>query len=143
MIAPLKIYCEHNALTPQIRRLRHLGRIEVLHFPYDRDSTFRQVSRQALPSDAQVRDLQCTIDELGDVRIGDFVGSEHLEAIVRIVGLTNRRDALHVDSAYRSGCQCIVTGDSDIWSKASELELLLGLRVFRPDDPALVEFLSG
>jgi len=139
----LKIYCEHNSLTGAIKRLRHEGSVEVLHFPYDPGSDFRLTSRHALPSGAQWRDLGCTWAEAGDARWCDFEGSDHLDAIIAIVGPSNRRDALHVDPAYKSGCDCIVTADSDIWSKGRELETLLGLRVFRCNDPELEVFLAA
>ena len=137
----MKVYCEHAAITREIKSLRRTGKIEVLHFPYDPSSAYRLRTRLAVPSGAQIRDMGCTIAEAGEARIGDFVGSEHLAAILRIVGPSNRRDALHVDSAYKSGCDCIVTADSDIASVAADIETLLGLRVFHRDDPCLRQFL--
>ncbi len=59
---------------------------------------------------------------------------KHTE-IERIVGRDNRRDVLHIDSAYKSCCACFFTRDrSDIIANRTELETLLGLRFFHPDD---------
>jgi len=139
----LKIYCEHNAYTEKIRALKRAGKIEILHFPYDPNSKSRRVSRAATPSGALIKDVGCTFEEAGDACFKDFVGSQYLEAILEIIGPSNRRDALHVDSAYKSGCACIVTRDSDISSKVERLESLLGLRIFHVGDPNLEAFLDA
>ncbi len=78
----------------------------------------------------------------------DYVGSPGLEQIERILGggERTRRDAMHIDSAYKSGCRCFVTSDSDdIIDKRSELEPLLDIRFFHPneDKEALLAFLTG
>ena len=65
----------------------------------------------------------------------DYVGSEKHSAIVAIVGAENRKDALHVDSAYKSGCVGFIGCDSDIMDKAAQLQELLGMRFLRPTDP--------
>jgi hypothetical protein len=50
-----------------------------------------------------------------------------------ILGEGNRRDALHVDSAFKSGCKIFVTCDNGILSKRSELQSLLDIPFFNPD----------
>jgi hypothetical protein len=127
----MKIYCEHGALTPELRAFQRDGRIALVHFPYDPGSQARHISPSAMPSDAQWRDLNTTWSELTRPW-DDFKGSEHYQEIIRIVGPANRRDALHVDSAYKSGCAAIVTADTDILAHKAALETLLGLRVFHP-----------
>lgn len=127
----MKIYCEHGALTPKLRAFQREGRIVLVHFLYDPGSRTRHISPSATPSDAQWRDLNATWSELTRPW-ADFKGSEHHQEIIRIVGPANRRDALHVDSAYKSGCSAIVTADTDILAHKAELETLLGLRVFHP-----------
>ena len=97
----LKIYCEHGAVTPMLRASSRDGRIELVHFPYDPGSRTRHISPSATPSDAQWRDLNTTWDELTEAW-EDIKRSEHHQEIIRIVGTANRRDALHVDSAYKS-----------------------------------------
>lgn len=70
------------------------------------------------------------------------MGSQHYETILNIVGRDNRRDALHVDSAYKTECDCMVTVDSDILGKREALIKLIGLPIFSPDEKALQDFLD-
>lgn len=127
----MKIYCEHGALTPELCAFQRDGRISLVHFLYDPGSRARHISPSATPSDAQWRDLNTTWSELTRPW-DDFKGSEHYQEIIGIVGSANRRDALHVDSAYKSGCAAFVTADTDILAHKAKLETLLGLRVFHP-----------
>lgn len=138
----MKIYCEHGALTADLRALQREGRIELVHFPYDPDSRARHIAPSAVVSSAQWRDLNVTWGELRGTW-DDCTGSEHLSEIMRIIGPGNRRDALHLDSAYKSGCAAIVTADNDILDHKSNLGVLLGLRIFHPqhDNDALHRFI--
>ena len=88
-----------------------------------------------MPSAARIGDLGfVTIGEL-PWRIGDFSPSKFYGQILRIVRQQNRRDALHIDSAYKSGCKAFLSRDKrDILSNRIELEALLGIRFFHPDD---------
>jgi hypothetical protein len=64
--------------------------------------------------------------------VSDYNGSEHLYEILTIVGHENRRDALHVDSAFKSRCAVFITTDSHILQHKSQLQALLGIRFFHP-----------
>jgi hypothetical protein len=143
----MKIYCEPGALTKRLRKLQRTGKIELVHFPYDDDLRARAINPGAVPSAAQLRDLNLTWDEAGQRGFtwNDFNRSPHLAEILRIVGQHNRRDALHVDSAYKEGCAAFVTRDGNILDRASELEPLLGIRFFHPDrdSESLEEFIEG
>jgi len=84
------------------------------------------------------------------IPFSDMEGSEKFEQIRRIIRRSNEKkieapagligqrtegDARHLDSAYKSGCRAFFTTDiQDILNHAAELEVLLGLRVFHPDD---------
>jgi hypothetical protein len=129
----MKIYCEHGALTADLKALQRDGRIELVHFPYDEDSKARAISPSAIPSDAQWRDLNTGSWDALTGSWSDFEGSPHLPEIRRIIGAENRRDALHVDSAFKTGCAAMVTVDQDILDHTAKLEALLGLRIFHPD----------
>ena len=126
----MKVYCENGALTPGLKALQNSGVIELINFPHDPNTWSRGISPTAQPSALQYRDIvqplkvpiYCTYDELGP-------GSEMYDRILAIVGPNNRRDALHVDSAYKSGCRAIVTTDNDILAHRTELEALLSLAV--------------
>lgn len=128
----IKVYCEHSALTKAVRNLQKQGLITLLHFPYDPDSRSRTLSTLAIPSEAQVRDLNLSYSELPG-SFDDYSGSEHYRAILTVVGPANRRDALHVDSAFKSGCSLFLTRDSDILRCREELTALLGILFLHPD----------
>jgi DNA-binding HxlR family transcriptional regulator len=72
----MKIYCEHGALTPELRALQREGRIERVHFPYDPGSRTRHLAPLAVVSDAQWRDLNTSWAELTGTW-DDFKGSKH------------------------------------------------------------------
>lgn len=128
----LKIYCEHGALTPELRKLQRDGRITLVYFPYDPNARTPSISPTAKPSAAQYRDLNLTYGELQGT-YGDFQGSPLYAQIRDIIGPQNRRDVLHVDSAYKTKCHALVTRDSDILKHRARLEILLGLRIINPD----------
>jgi len=129
---PMKVYCEHGALTFAIRKLARIARIELVHFPYDPDSHTRRIPGIAEPSTAQIRDLNLPIRNL-PAAIENYKGSKRFDEILSILGRENRRDALHVDSAFKSGCLVFITQDSDILKHKAQLQDLLGIRFFHPD----------
>ena len=57
MEEPVKIYCEHGALTSALRSLKRKGRIELVYFPYDPDSRAAAITPTATASETQYRDL--------------------------------------------------------------------------------------
>lgn len=142
----LKVYCEHGALSKKLLALRREGRIELVHFPYDPEGTTKFISPTATVSEAQWRDFNIggwnDLAEVGSW--ADIKGSEHLPQIRRIIGASHRRDCLHVDSAFKSGCRAFVTADRDILNQRGPLEALLGIRFFHPvqDAEALCEFIG-
>ena len=84
------------------------------------------------------------------IPISDMDASEKLEPIRKIIRRDNEKrivapagligeetegDARHLDSAYKSGCRAFFTTDKqDILEHAAELEPLLGIRLFHPDE---------
>jgi len=142
----MKVYCEHGALTPKLKALQRERRIELIHFPYDSEATTKHISPTAAVSDADWQDLNVKgWSDLAHVpNWDDFKGSEHLPQIRTIIGLSSRRDALHVDSAYKSGCRMFITTDGDILNHRERLEALLGIRFFDPerDAEALCKFIE-
>lgn len=126
------VYCEHGGLRRELRKLRADGRIELVIFPYEQ--RYRGTTRIAVPSHALVDDLcQVMVDEL-EFPIDTFSPSDKFPAIQAIVGVENRVDVLHIDSAYKTGCAVFFTRDhGDILAKRDELEGLLGIRFFHPD----------
>ncbi len=143
----MKVYCEHGALTKELRKLREQGLVKLVHFPYDRDGKSKRLE-QAVPSEARHTDMaNLTWDSVGNGSWQDFTASPHLDEIKCILGggKDNRRDALHIDSAYKSGCKCFVTRDKGITKKRAELEPLLGMRFYDPDEgrEKMLSFITG
>ncbi len=140
----LKVYCEHGALSKKLRAHQRAGRIELIHFPYDPDSRSKHLSPSAKPSEAQWRDMNVAWNE-SEATWDEHSGSAYLDDIKSIIGASHRRDVLHVDSAYKTGCKIFITVDNDILSKKEELEPLLGMRIFHPemDEAELESYLDG
>jgi hypothetical protein len=143
---PVRVYCERNAMRPWLRDLEREGRIVRVLFPYDGNNP-RDI-QLATPS-VVTCDSTWIIADMA-IRIGDMEASEKLEQIRMIIRRANEKriaapagligektegDARHLDSAYKSGCRAFFTTDKrDILTHATELEPLLGLRLFHPDD---------
>ncbi|HYR45887.1 MAG TPA: hypothetical protein VER78_02685 [Thermoanaerobaculia bacterium] len=83
-------------------------------------------------------------DELSGTTGDDFKGSKHLKDILSIVGPKNRRDVLQLDSACKTGCTAMITVDGAILDHKNELEALLALRIFHPqeDKAELLHFIA-
>jgi hypothetical protein len=64
----------------------------------------------------------------------DISGSEHLQQIQTILGPGKRGDALHMDSAFKSGCRVFVTRDTNILSKTKDLKSVLSIEFLHPDN---------
>jgi hypothetical protein len=139
----MKIYCEHGALTKELKLLRQAGKITLINFRYDPGSRPRKINPTALPSAVRYEDLNLNYNEF-NFDYGDLQGSAMLTKIIQIVGPTNRRDALHVDSAHKSNCRAFITRDADILDHSEKLERLLGIRIINPDTDhdVLLKFLS-
>lgn len=57
--------------------------------------------------------------------------SDLYKRILTLIGAGNLVDAMHIDSAYKSGCNALITSDmDDIASKRESIERLTGLKVF-------------
>jgi hypothetical protein len=66
-----------------------------------------------------------------DVKISDMTESNMFDSIAEIIGRENRFDVQHIDSAYKTRCDCFLTPDGrDIISHREELEQLLSIRFF-------------
>ena len=124
------VYCERGALKAEIRNLAKLGKIKLLHFPYEGEAKKIENGKSSLVTgDANY----VTADS--SVRISDMNGSEKYSEIRSLIGAENEYDVRHIDAAFKNGCACFLTRDKgDILSKRLALETLLGMRFFHPDD---------
>ena len=125
-----KIYCDHGSITRQLRELESQKRVVLIEFPYDGDKCKK--TQMAYPSKAQIRDLQMPIKELPGT-FGDYASSEQYSKIEQILDKNNRRDILHVDSAFKAGCSYFFSMDKKhILARGEELYQTLGIRFFHP-----------
>jgi len=128
-----KVYCEHSAFRQELYQLQRDGLVELFTFPYE--ARTEKKHKKAIPSKAKLADLKHLRLAEAHWRFSDFNGSEKLDQIRQILGPRTRRDALHIDSAYKTGCAAFLSRDcGHILAKAHELEQLLGMRFFHPDD---------
>lgn len=126
----MKVYCEHHAVRQWLRDLQQKGRVTLFLFPYDQRN--RRIKKMANPSEATWEELNITWNE-ADFSWDEFSPSPYYIDICNIIGEENIRDVKHVDSAFKSGCQCMFTCDKDILSHSDDLEKLLGIKFFHPD----------
>ena len=105
----IRVYCEHGAFRPELYKLQKNCRIQIVNFPYE--MRIKKKHQKARPSGAKISDLDHTLVADAHWPIADFKGSEKLCQIRQILGQRTRRDALHVDSAYKSGCDVFFSRD--------------------------------
>jgi hypothetical protein len=133
----IKIYIDTGA---DISRLEKMipSNIKFYQFPYDSDHRPKKRPLLAEPSELQIQDGYIDLidlNELSNVSLGDCEGSFHFSKIEAIIGKgpQNRRDVLHFDSAYKTGCKIFLTSDKkDICSKKEALEALTGIKTLNP-----------
>ena len=137
---PIKVYCEHNSHRPWLRLWQRAGMIQLVRFPYDRHSYNRSCTRHAVPSAATWQGMNLTYEQCGNLRWDSAAGSDRFQEIAAIIGSKNFADVLHVDSASKSGCQLVLSGDKDhIIENGDRLHALLGIRFFHPNDREAIE----
>ena len=127
----IKVYCERGAFRRELKSLENDGLVQLLHFPYEGRN--RKVAETDTPSKLTA-DMTCwTADSM--IRISDMCESDRYSEVLRCVGGNNWRDALHLDSAYKSKCRAFLTRDKgDISKRKQQLESILGLRISHPDE---------
>jgi len=105
--------------------------------PYDSATQRRKDVKWELATPSQVQWRDCNMP-CKDIHYSweTHNASEKLNEIYSIIGNDpqERRDGLHLDSAFKSGAHIFLTGDKDnIWKHRHVLEPLLGFRIFYPD----------
>jgi hypothetical protein len=129
----VRVYFEDGAFPSKLRRLQSDGRIKLFKFPYDTEGT-KKSHEVAKPSAAYPEDLHLPPEKIAFAP-EEFDGSDKYDEIRNIIGDENRRDVLHVDSAYKSNCDCFFTPDKgDILSKKNALKDALGMHFFHHED---------
>lgn len=105
--------------------------------PYDSPSQCRTDVKWelAIPPKAQWRDCNMPWKDI-HFSWADHNASEKFSEIYSIIGNNpqERRDGLHLDSAYKNKVDIFLTADKDnIWKYRHILEPLLGFRIYNPD----------
>ena len=122
-----RIYCDSGGFSKELGQLEKRGIIEIFHYPYE--SRNSKIKNKALPSEMRWGDM---IEPWGKEFYPwkDYVGSEKFDELVRMLNIKNRKDALHLDSAYITNCHFFVTSDKgDIFSSRNEISRLLNISV--------------
>jgi hypothetical protein len=134
MISTIKIYWDTGANIKFLKE--HYGCCDFLQYPYDSsDRPKNKKMSLARPSNLPWKYAHSTWEE-STFTWDECVGSELYSQITNVVGKSNERDILHIDSAYKSGCHIFLTSDKgDIWSKRADLEKICNLKIFHSNDP--------
>lgn len=128
----IRIYCDSGADISKLKK-SIAPHCDFYQFPYDSPHRPKKPLLLAKPSDAQWQDCHPTWDEFSEITWNDFQGSPLHPEIQTIIGEgpENRRDVLHFDSAFKTGCKIFLTSDKGhIWSKRASLEDLTGIKTF-------------
>gem|GEM_PF-5544772 len=104
----ISIYCDTGA---DISKMKAFTWCKFYQFPYDSPDRPKKPLLLAQPSAAQWRDCHAAWKEFTEITWGDFAGSSLYLDVEAIIGKgpENRRDVLHFDSAYKTGCKIFLT----------------------------------
>ncbi len=120
------IYLDSGANTRFLRPYKH--QIDFIEFPCDSMSNKRKYTRQVDPPELQWRDMNMTWEE-ANFSWNSCTKSEKFEEIKHIV--IQRKDALHLDTAYKAKADIFLTSDKgDIGSKKERLEAICNFKIF-------------
>lgn len=135
----IRIYCDTGA---DINCLKSFySECEFYQFPYDSPDRNKKLIKQgviklALPSEAQWQDCHQTWEESNFS--WDESGSDLLTDLIALLKKDSkksteelRKDALHLDSAYKMKCHILITSDMDILSKKLDIYRLCKIKVFQ------------
>ena len=115
-----RVYCDTGGCNKELRSLEKNGDIEIFYYPYENKNKF--IKQRSPPSRMTWGDM---IDPWNEnfYPWKAYSGSKKFIGLTRILSLNNnRKDILHLDSAYKSECHFFVTSDKvHIYSKRNEL----------------------
>lgn len=129
MLTKILIYRDSGANINFLKP--YLQHIIVFQYPYDSPNrSKKQKMELATPSQLTWADAHSTWKE-SNFKWGDCRKSKIFPDITKIIGNGNKQDILHVDSAYKTGCNIFLTSDkADIWTKRLELEAIPNINFF-------------
>ena len=125
----IRIYRDSGADISILKSIA--SQCDFYQFPYDSPDRPKKKLLLAIPSECPWQDWHVPWEESSGTSWEGMIGSTLYSEIEAIIGASNRRDVLHFDSAYKTGCHVFLTSDKgDIWSKRASLENLTGIKVF-------------
>ena len=143
----LRVYCDTGGFRTELLELARTGKVSLFQFKYENRN--RHIKQVATPSSPSWKQMNYTWDEMRRTpgfegitydNIGDQ--SPKFHELLAVVGVSNRTDAQHLDSAYATKCSIFLTSDkNDIWSKREAIREVTGLVVLHVQDD-WAEFLT-
>jgi len=148
----LRVYCDTGGFDRRLVELESRGLVEVHQFKYENRS--KAIGRAAMPSNLKYDDQpkytfhEARKDQYLQGLTFDQIraANSRFEAVLKIVGKSNRTDAQHLDSAWMTGCKAFLTSDkTDIWSNRDALERTTQMRIFHTSSEweAFIAYLSS
>ena len=131
----MRVYCEHSALHAKLRGLQREGRITLVGFPYDPNSRSRPIRQLALPSRAQIGDLNLPIGDM-KFRIGEMVtstlrSSASLGVAIVAMSCISTRPIAVAAFAFSRGIAVIflqsAPNSSHSWAFGSFIQMMTGI----------------
>ena len=123
------VYCDSGGYRKELRDLESRGLIQLTTYAYENST--KKIRQRAPGSNPTWDEGDSTWDDDTGTWADCGLVSDRWAQILELVGPNNVRDAKHLDSAYMAKCEVFLTSDQgDIASKASEIQALLGIRVF-------------
>lgn len=125
----IKIYCDTGGYHNILKKYEN---VIIYNFEYENKNM--KVNNKGLPSSNMTwDDFKNSPAKLNELKFDDFYSSNILNDIIKIIGIQNKIDAYHLDSAYKNNCDIFLTSDNDdIYSKKELLEPLLSIKIFLP-----------
>lgn len=133
-VTKIRMYLDNGASVKGFKEFHN--QCHFIVSPYDHESARRNDVKWELGIHSEVQSRDCNWPWKDDTQAWkDHSASPYLHEIYRIIGRDprNRRDGLHLDSAYKSKVDMFLTSDKrEIWNNRQELENLLGFKIFHP-----------
>ena len=123
----IKVHCDTGGYRPELKRMQQQAIITLVQFHYENRN--KNAKKSAPPSKPTWDEMNYSWDELHNTTWNDLgKTSDQHSQIITIIGINNKRDIKHLDSAYMAGCKAFISSDKDdICSKRKQIYQLLGI----------------
>lgn len=125
----IRIYCDNGGYHKILQNYKN-----IIVYGFEYENINRKIKNKGLPSSYMTwNDFNNSPATIGDLTFNDFYETDIFNDIIKIIGVENKIDANHLDSAYKNKCDIFLTSDyGDIYSKKDKLEPLLSMKIFMP-----------